>query len=551
MIKTCTVSGEKFEISEEDLQYYKKLDVPIPNLCPSERARHRMLFGNQRNLFLRNCDATGKRIVSYYPPHAPNPVYDIYYWWSDKWDPLATAIDFNFSKPFFEQIKILMETAPRSSMHRAYQFDENSEYTNYAGQNKNCYLIFDSDLCRDCLFSYSINACTDVLDCFRVEKSELCYECIDCINCYASIYLQNCENCSDSQFLKNCIGCSYCFGCVNVKNKKYCFFNEQLDEVEYKTRIKNLNLGSRKSLKKLQEQFWEYVKQFPFRAVEGYFNENCIGSYLSHSKNSTFCFDSRELWDCKYIQQAFGDCKDCMDCTEVGQGAELLYESAYLGFPARNVQFSSHSYPNCSNQTYCYFCPSCHDCFACVGLHHKRFCIFNKQYSEAEYFELVNKLKIHLKNTGEWGQTFPAYLSPFEYNISVAQDFCPLEKEEAIKRGYRWLDADPKEYQKSTFIVPDNILETKDSILSEQLSCSESGKNFKIQKAELAFYKKLGIPVPDLHQDIRHMNRLAKRNSRHLYKTTCAITKEEIYTSIPKEWGITVASEEAFKNIIE
>jgi hypothetical protein len=240
-----------------------------------------------------------------------------------------------------------------------------------------------------------------------------------------------------------------------------------------------------------------------------------------------------------------------MDCTEVGQGAELLYEAAYLGFPARNIKFSSHSYPNASNQVYCYFCPSCHDCFGCVGLHHKRFCIFNKQYSEADYKKLVEKITVHLKKSSEWGQVFPAELSPFEYNISIAQDFCPLTKEEALKRGYRWLDLDPKEYQKSLYDIPDTIKETDDSILTVQFSCAETGKNIRLQKAELEFYRKLDLPVPDIHSDVRHMKRLSKRNPRSLYKTRCSMSGKEIYTSVPKEWGVKIVSEEAFAELVE
>ncbi|HQH28906.1 MAG TPA: GNAT family N-acetyltransferase, partial [Oligoflexia bacterium] len=203
--RTCVLSHTPFEVTEDDLVYYRKLGVPSPTLCPEERARRRMAFANQRNLFVRKCAATGKRIITNYPPEAHAPVYEIMYWLSDAWDKFASGRKYDFNRPFFEQFGDLMRVAPRPNLQKAAALDENSDYTNYAGENKNCYLIFDSDKSRDCCHSYSINSCVDVIDCFRVEKSELCYECIDSTNCYNSVYLQNCDTCSDSVLLKNCI----------------------------------------------------------------------------------------------------------------------------------------------------------------------------------------------------------------------------------------------------------------------------------------------------------------------------------------------------------
>lgn len=528
-----------------------RFDVPQPTLCPEERVRRRMLFANQRNLFIRNCDATGKRIVTYYPPDAEAVIYDIAYWWSDSWDQLATGRDFDFGRPFFEQFHQLMKAAPRPSMHRGFEFDENAEYTNYAGQNKDCYLIFDSDLCRDCYYSYSINSCVDCIDCFRCDSCELCYECVDCRNCYSSSYLQNSYSCSESWLLKNCIGCSNCIGCVNLKNKSYCYFNRQLSPVEYRGVLAELGLKSRAKIAELRGRFLEFSAKFPCRASEGLQNEDSIGSYLSNCKNAMFCFDSRDLWDCYHCHQAFGDCKDCLDCTEVGLQAELCYETAYSGFPANNFRFTSHSFPGGSDQTYCYFTPSSSSCFGCVGLHHKRYCILNKQYSAVDYAELLKKITDHMKTTGEWGEHFPPHLSPFEYNISVANDFYPLTREQALERGYRWREPDIKEYQSSSYKQPDTIEAVSDTVCKETLSCVECGKNYRIQSAELRFYRRQQLPIPHRCFEDRHTDRLMMRNPRQLYQTSCAVSGKTIYTSVAKAPGIKIISEEEFAELLE
>jgi hypothetical protein len=78
--------------------------------------------------------------------------------------------------------------------------------------------------------------------------------------------------------------------------------------------------------------------------------------------------------------------------------------------------------------------------FGCAKLRHKKYCILNKQYSKEEYYEMVEKVKKHMNEMPyvdkkgrvyKYGEFFPAELSPFGYNETLAHDFFPLEKEEA------------------------------------------------------------------------------------------------------------------------
>ena len=153
MKKICTVSGKEFEITEDDLKFYEKMDVPVPTLCPEERERRRMIWSNQRFLYKRKCNGTGKAIISNFSQEQKFPVYDVQYFFSNNWDQLKTGQNFDFSQNFFDQFSNLLKTAPRLALQRSPEYDENSDYTNYAGKNKNCYLIFDSDKNWDCLFS--------------------------------------------------------------------------------------------------------------------------------------------------------------------------------------------------------------------------------------------------------------------------------------------------------------------------------------------------------------------------------------------------------------
>jgi hypothetical protein len=62
-------------------------------------------------------------------------------------------------------------------------------------------------------------------------------------------------------------------------------------------------------------------------------------------------------------------------------------------------------------------------------------------------------------------------------------------------------------------IRPDRVI---DSICSKVVVCSESGRPFRVMKAELEIYRKLNTPLPRLHQDMRYKLRMARRKSRDM-----------------------------------
>jgi hypothetical protein len=56
----------------------------------------------------------------------------------------------------------------------------------------------------------------------------------------------------------------------------------------------------------------------------------------------------------------------------------------------------------------------------------------NRQYTKEEYELLVPKIIEKMMSDGEWGEFFPAILSPFGYNETVAQEYFPLTREELL-----------------------------------------------------------------------------------------------------------------------
>jgi hypothetical protein len=45
-----------------------------------------------------------------------------------------------------------------------------------------------------------------------------------------------------------------------------------------------------------------------------------------------------------------------------------------------------------------------------------------------------------MQKTGEWGEFFPKNISCFGYNEGTAQEFFPMEKEQARREGFSWFD---------------------------------------------------------------------------------------------------------------
>lgn len=533
--RACRKCDNDFSITSRDQSFYSKINVPFPTHCPDCRMQRRLLHVNQVNLFRRTCHGTGQTIISNYHPSTPCRVYSQSYWHSDKFDGTEYGRDFDFRRSFFEQYAQLSHDVPRPALFTDYVHDENCEYTNYAGRNKNCYLIFDSDESWDCYYSYGMYGSKNSSDCYRVQKLELCYEVVDSFQCYNCQFTYNSEVCVDSAFLNNCIGCNDCIMCSNLHHKEYWIRNkpanrEQVEQLRQ-------SFASYQALEGLKKEFAQFRLAFPQRYMRGTHNEEVTGNHLVHSKQAYSCFDSMNLWDAKYCVQTFIGARDLFDCSECGDG-ELFYESSNSGYNAHNIRFSHHCLSQISNLTYCSYCfNGCSDLFGCLGLKRKQFCVLNKQYSKADYLELTKKIIRYMQEeTKEWGEFFPASLSAFPYNLSMAQEHFPLTENEALTDGYLWLERDREEFKPATFTLPDEIKQTPESVTKELLSCADCGKNYRIIPQELKLYQtNWNIPLPRQCFSCRHQARLRSRTPRKLWHRSCAQCSNNLATAYAPE----------------
>ena len=117
----CPHCSAPFDITNIDADFLerlaptlagKKISLPFPTHCPECRRIRRYAWRNEKNIYKRVCDATGKSIISLFSPDAPCPVYESDYWYSDRWDAKQYGRDFDFSRSFFEQWYELKKVVP-------------------------------------------------------------------------------------------------------------------------------------------------------------------------------------------------------------------------------------------------------------------------------------------------------------------------------------------------------------------------------------------------------------------------------------------------------
>jgi len=553
MQKACATCGAQFEISQEDLDFYdkispvigeRKFQIPPPTKCPDCRFQRRLCWRNERSLHRRKCDLTGEDIITIYPPEAPYKVYSIEAWWSDKWDAVTYGREFDFQKSFTENFNELIDEVPLIPTIGPGD-NENCPYANFTGWNKNCHLIFNCSGNEDCYYARGLRNSKNTLDAYFSTYNTLCYELVNCHHCYNLRWSQNCDTCTDGAFLLSCTGCRNCIGCVNLANKEFHILNEKAIPEEYERVMTSFN--NHTNVLEFHKRAHELWLKHPHRPHQNFHCENVTGEYISNSKNAHDCFECVEVEDCKYAA-CLHKLTTSYDATGFGVNSSLLYETVGSGRSQNLIGCFDTGYAyDCY---YCISCKHCRNCFGCVSLQHKDYCIFNKQFNKEDYIKLVTKIIERMVQVGEWGEFFEPPLSPFPYNETIAQEFFPLTKEEALSKNYKWRNQkDPVPDVEKTIPakrLPDSIDDIPDDILNWAITCETTDRPFQIIKQELAFYRDQGIPIPHFHHDERHHQRVLKRNPKKMWERACAKCGKEMFTSFAPERPEIVYCEECY-----
>ena len=571
MSKNCKQCSAQFEVTQEDLVFYdkispvfnwKKYQIPPPTLCTECRNQRRLAIFNETKIYKRKSDSTWNEILSAYSADKPWKVYENNIWWWDSWDAIDYWVDFDFEKSFFHQMWKLNIDVPKEAL--MWHKNTNCDYCNQIYYSKDSYLCFWCWDIDSCLYLKNSMSNSYSIDCLFTHNSELCYDSIDCGACYNTKYSIKSQNCKDSYFLYACIWCNNCLFCANLRQKEYCIYNEQYSKEEYLKKLKELNFSDFEKVKMLKENFYKFISTQPNKFSTNIQCEDSTWDSCSNMKNCKNCFDSsniensKNIWISAWMTWLMRDCQD-VNFTDT---LEAWYEIMSL-WSWKFIQFSSNI-ESSNNMLYCIASNYSKDCFWCIWLQRKQYCILNKQYTKEEYEILVPRIIDHMRKTpypstssgwsfgSEWWEFFPVEISPFAYNETVAQEYFPMTKEEVLDKWWKWKDEEDDIPNVTKTIpaerLPDDIKDIPDDILNWAIKCEVSWRPFKVIPQELNFYREHNIPIPHLHPDERHKARMKLRNPRKLWNRKCDKCNKDIQSTYSTDREEIVYCEECYLN---
>ena len=472
--RKCASCGENFLVEKEDIDFYKMLRVPPPTLCPLCRKKRRFgQFMRVPKFFKKKCGVPGhtEEAITVFPPSSPHKIYDFSFYHSDGWDaatygrerdPLGVGVEYTLGG--------------RGGKNNYY-----------------CSMGFES---QDCRYCFDVRFSNNVADSHLITNSEFLYQCVASAFCNHCISVVGCSHCIDCAFLYDCKNCSNCFLSSNLRNKSYVFENEQFTKEEYEKKIAGINLGKREQFNACLRNFNKLMEKALHRSIQTVNTNGSVGDSLMECNQCYFVFQTMKSDHVRFADNLLGT-KDSMDAVNVL--GEKFYETV-VGVPG-NARFSLYV-RNSIDMEYCVECYDCHDCFGCVGLKNKKFHIFNKPYSENEYWPKIDDVKSSMLKNGEYGEFFPLEFGLFPYQSSNGQKNFPINGVRAKEIGIPWYDEPDTNVPENARIrrapedIPDDIRNVTDEILDDVILCEATKKPFLITRAELGFYRRMNVPIP-------------------------------------------------------
>jgi len=427
---------------------------------------------------------------------------------------------------------------------------ENCDYCNYGMDSKSCYMSTSVIRSEHCYYSYLSMRCYYDVDWHANTDCKYCYACWYTMNCYKCQYAIHSYDCRSCKYVFDCRDCEFCFCCVNLNHKKYCIFNTQYDKETYFEKLTELEKESHEII---SQKFVAFILTLPKRATRCFQTEWTTGDFNFHSKNCINCYDMQNADDCINVRTSGIESSDFVNCTIVGVSSQLYSSIGISRSHSSAFNIGSDGLYQCF---YCYYCRNCEFCFGCVRLRHKKYCIFNKQYTKEEYEKELIKIITKMQETGERGEFFDPAISPFPYNDSDAFDRFPETKEQVESRGGKFIEREQKKFTGEKF-YPESIAVYKDSpvkrkeLLEATLTCEVTGTAFRLIEQELDFYIKFDIPIPRKCYLQRYKERWDLRNlPRKLRDRKCAKCWVDIKTSYSPERPEIVYCEQCYNKEI-
>jgi hypothetical protein len=255
----------------------------------------------------------------------------------------------------------------------------------------------------------------------QVPPPTFCPECrmqrrMAFMNIY-SVYKRPCDKCGEqtiSMFHKAKEYTVYC---------SKCWWADDWDGSEYA-----MEYDPQKSI---FEQIDELHKRTPHMSLDTLHSslvDTHYTNYSSHLKRCYGLFFADYAENCMYAEFVNG-MTDTMDCLRV-KDCELCYGS--VGIHKCSRVFYSEECDSCVEVYFSKNCSGCTNCFGCMNLRNKSYCVYNQQYTKEQYEQFMleanihsgDSLDVHSMQAREFWLTLPvrAYHGN-SLNVSVSGDY--------------------------------------------------------------------------------------------------------------------------------
>lgn len=533
--RTCSLTGEKWMMDEEEIGWYKKFNVPPHPWSPETRMKHNVGYFEMYQFWYRDHPDTGKKFVSSVHPSTKIPSLPDDDWFGRDFSDTNKEVELGRSE-FDQMYELLLRTPIPASRHiekpknsiTISSFGDVNSYFVVACKSKNS--LYSTDVYQ-LENSIECSAGSSVTDSFRILQSHRMHNCK---------FAHVCFDCMDSAFLFDCRNCQNCFGATNKRNKQYLWFNEQLSKGEYEKRLSEVDLSCRSELQKYKDRFMKLMAEDTVWPEN--FNEKCtnvIGEYTVNAVDCKYIFGGMNgpYRDLYHISYPYGECHTCA-FTGAPVNASEIYMCNIASTSSKCL--FSYSIKNCQRVEYSYYCHDCEDCFGCFALQRKRFCIFNKQYTEEAYYKKLDEVKSAMLERGEYGHFFPAkfFIGYWPDGGTVLypetkacdEDYDPLVFDPEADGATGQIDE--SKLRKNTE-VPDCIDDMKDEDwLGVPVYDAKFGRRFAYLKPELDFYRKHRLAPPTDHFIERVYSFWKEENSEVWRSSICGKCQKELLVTI-------------------
>jgi len=535
---TCELSGKKWDMSEEEIGWYKKLNVPPSKLHPRTRWYATSGFFVENQWWWNKHAETGEPVLTGVHPATGLRVLPDEEWFDKDFSEKGT--DYQTDQPFFDQFRKLQLAVPTNAT-RNFQKVENSiamgsgkcvnSYFVCASEAKNSFFTLTSiELEGTCMAVWSDSA----TDCFMLSDSSEVHSSKFVIDSYQVL---------NSQFVCLCKDVADCFFVTNQSHKRFMWKDEQLTEEEYKKRLAEIDFSCRSKMEELAKEFYDYLNTkavWPERTVIN--SPDCTGEYLIDCNNLKHSFGCVKSYDSFWVSHIYNQSNNDAFCSGLAWGCDYCYQSSDLG-KCSKIKFGNHLV-SCLEMEYCTNCYNCEFCFGCVGLNHKKYHIFNKEYSEEEYWTRVDELKCAMLERGEYGDFFPLEFAPGYYKQGGPTLYMMAEPEELEAMGALQFDPESEgavgiDLDKATdpiasSEVPDCFPEDANEWVGKPILDESINRRYSFIQPEIDYYKKHQLPLPTTHFTRRVQNLSWLMNAAKFEQRECGKCNKSIEVAMNK-----------------